>query len=415
MTIRFLVSILRYSTYRAGRLFPRRDDYESRAAGKGDSMAETLTSNRLRDLAGFRSEAGCAVSLYLDLDPALSPTPAAVDSRVNSLLSDAEKRLAARRNELDHEERRGLRRDFARIRNFFESDFNRDRARGYAVFVCGDFWHEIALAHPVADRVTIGTAFHVGPLASHVGRGDGALVAFVGREKGQLFRLRGGRLEEVSDLTEDQPSRHDQGGWSQANYRRHIEKLVGEHLRDVAAELDREIRRLRTPNVVVVGSEETRAEFLETLAPEVKSAIVGTTEAEAHAGPTELLQLVRPLIEEAEAKDEHAAIERWREEAGKDGRAASGWAETLDAASDARVEVLLYAEGANTAAHECPQCGRASLEGGSCPLDGTALEPRESGFDLAVQRTLANGGTLLAVRHQVDLGAVGGIAALLRF
>ena len=378
-------------------------------------MAETLTPNRLRDLAGFRSESGCAVSLYLDLDPALSPTPAAVDSRVNSLLSDAEKRLAARRDELDHDERTSLRRDFGRIRRFFENDFNRDGARGYAVFVCGDFWHEIALAYPVADRVTIGKAFHVGPLALHVGRGDGALVAFIGREKGQLFRLRAGRLVEVSDLTEDQPSRHDQGGWSQANYQRHIEKLVGEHLRDVAAELDRAVRRLRTPHIVVVGSEETRAEFLDALPPEVRAAIVGTTEAEAHAGPNELLALVRPLIEEAEAEDEHQAIERWREEAGKDGRAASGWAETLEAASDARVEVLLYAAGANTPAHECPQCGRASLAGGECPLDGSPLEPRESGFDLAVERTLANGGTLLAVRHQVDLGAVGGIAALLRF
>jgi peptide subunit release factor 1 (eRF1) len=124
---------------------------------------------------------------------------------------------------------------------------------------------------------------------------------------------------------------------------------------------------------------------------------------------------VRPLIEEAEAKDEHVAVERWREEAGKDGRAASGWAETLEAATDARVEVLLYEEGANTPAHECPQCGRATLDGGECPLDGSALEPRESGFDLAVQRTLANGGTLLAIRHEVDLRAVGGIAALLRF
>jgi peptide chain release factor subunit 1 len=323
--------------------------------------------------------------------------------------------VAARRGELDHAARSGLKADFERVRRFFDTDFDRDGARGYAVFVCGDFWHEISLAYPVPDQVQIGPAFHVAPLAPQVGRGDGALVAFIGREKGQLFRLRAGRLEEVSDLTEEQPGRHDQGGWSQARYQRHIEKLVGEHLRDVAAELDRAVRRLRTPNVVVVASEETRAEFLETLPAEVKTAVVGTTEAEAHAGANDLLELVQPLIEEAEAKDEHAALERWREEAGRNGRAASGWAETLEAASDARVEVLLYEEGANTPAHECPRCGRASLEGGECPLDGSTFEPRESGFDLAVQRTLANGGTLLALRHQVDLGAVGGIAALLRF
>ena len=378
-------------------------------------MADTLTTTTLRDLAAFRSEAGCAVSLYLDLDPADTPTPASVDARVNSLLSDAEKRFAARREELGHDERVTLKRDFERLRDFFDVDFDRDGARGYAVFVSADFWHEVALPGSVHDQVTIGPAFSVGQLAAHLGRGDGAIVAFVGREKGQLFRLRGGRLQEVVDLTEDQPGRHDQGGWSQARYQRHIEKLVGEHLRDVAAELDRAVHRLRAPKVVVVGSEETRAEFLDTLTEDVKAAVVGTTEAEAHAGPNELLEVVQPLIEEARAHDEHAALERWREEAAKDGRAASGWAETLEAASDARVEVLLYEEGADTEAHECPQCGRASLEAGECPLDAATFERRESGFDLAVQRTVANGGTLLAVRHQVDLGPVGGVGALLRF
>ena len=44
-----------------------------------------------------------------------------------------------------------------------------------------------------------------------------------------------------------------------------------------------------------------------------------------------------------------------------------------------------------------------------------ALEPRDSGFDLAVHRTLEHGGALLAVRYSVDLGPVEGIGALLRF
>ena len=46
---------------------------------------------------------------------------------------------------------------------------------------------------------------------------------------------------------------------------------------------------------------------------------------------------------------------------------------------------------------------------------GTPLEPRDSGFDLAVHQTLLHGGSLLAVRHHVDLGPVEGLAALLRF
>jgi len=378
-------------------------------------MADTLSWNRLRTLAGHRSDGGCAISFYLDLDPAVSPTAAQIDSRVNSLLSDVEKRIEARRDQLSHDEREGLKRDLNRIKVFFDSEFSREGAHGQALFAAGDFWSALSLAHPVPDLVEIGRAFHLGPLAPLVGRDDGALVAFVGRERGQVFRLRAGRLEEVVDLTEEQPGRHDQGGWSQARYQRHIEKLVGEHLRDVASELDRVARRLQTPKVIVVGAEEARSEFVEALPHDVKTAVVATAEAEAHASAADLLQLVQPLIDDAQAADETEALERWREGAGKNARAASGWQETLDAASDARVELLLYEEGSDRSAHECPQCGRAALDAGSCPLDGTPLEPRDSAFDLAVHQTLQHGGALLAIRHHADLAPVGGVGALLRY
>jgi peptide chain release factor subunit 1 len=378
-------------------------------------MAETLTLNRLRELARFRSPSECAISLYVDLDPAVTPTPTVADTRVSSLLSDAGKRIDAKRERLTHQEREGLERDLGRIREFYDNEFERDGARGVAVFVSGDYWSTLSLPDPVPDVVDLGRGFNIGPLAPHVGRGDGALVALVGRERGQLFRLVGGRLQEVVDRTEEQPGRHDQGGWSQTRYQRHIENLVSEHLREVASELDQVVRKLEGPKVVVVGSDETRSEFIETLPHEVKNALVGTTEAEAHVDANGLLAVVQPLLEEAAVADERAAIERWRERAGKGTRASSGWAETLEAASDARVELLLYDEGANKPAHECPKCGRASLEGGECPLDGTPLEPHDSGLDLAVHQTLLHGGSLLAVRHHVDLGPVEGLAALLRF
>jgi peptide chain release factor subunit 1 len=378
-------------------------------------MPETLTLNRLRELAKFRSDSECAISIYVDLDPADTPTPTAADTRVNALLSDASKRVDAKRERLSHQEREGLERDLGRIRDFYDNEFERDGAHGFAVFVAGDYWSTVTLPDPVPDVVDLGRGFNIGPLASHVGRGDGALVAFVGRERGQLYRLAGGRLREVVDRTEEQPGRHDQGGWSQGRYQRHIENLVAEHLKEVASELDQVVRNLEGPKVVVVGSDETRAEFIETLPHEVKSALVGETEAEAHVDANGLLEVVEPLLEESRVADEHAAIEKWHERAGKGWRAASGWAETLPAASDGRVELLLYEEGANKPAHECSKCGRAQLEGGECPLDGTPLEPRQFGFDLAVHQTLLHGGSLLAVRHHGDLGPVEGIAALLRF
>jgi hypothetical protein len=76
---------------------------------------------------------------------------------------------------------------------------------------------------------------------------------------------------------------------------------------------------------------------------------------------------------------------------------------------------LLVQDGADAPAYQCPRCGRAQSANGSCPLDGTTLEARDSGFDLAVHQTLAHGGTVQVIRALRDLDPVGGVGALLRY
>jgi peptide chain release factor subunit 1 len=378
-------------------------------------MAVTVTWDMLRDLATVRAESGCAISFYLDLDPSASPTPAAVDSRINAHLDAIEK--SAGSGELSHEHKEGLRADLERLRTFFDSEFSREGAHGFAVFCSGldGVWRAWPLSERVPDDVKVGTTFYLAPLVPIVRRGEGVLVAYVGRERGDVYRLSDGRLEEVHEQFDEQPGRHDQGGWSQARFQRHIEKLVEDHLRGVAEELERQVRRRRGTGVVIVSSEETRSALEETLSNDVSGAVIGWTSAEAHAGASELYEAVKPLVDEWHAREEEAAAERWQEAAGRDGRAASGWEKTLESASDGRVELLLVQEGADRAAWECPSCGRASAEGGSCPLDGTQLEERQHGLDLAVHQTLAYGGTVCTLGVRRDLEPLEGIGAILRY
>jgi peptide chain release factor subunit 1 len=377
-------------------------------------MARTVSWDGLRELANFQAENGCAISLYLDLDPSSTPTAGDAQTRVRSLL-DTAGQIAPRSS--SHAAREGLKADLEHIQRYLAEEFNRDGAHGVAVFCAGldNFWFPLALTDSVPDKVKVGKSFYLAPLVPLVGRGEGALVALIGREQGQLYRLQGGRLAPVADHSEKQPGRHDQGGWSQANYQRHIETLVQSHLRRVADELDRQVRRLRGPRVVIVCSEETKGELEDLLSNEVRRAVVGWTQAPARASPTELLDVSRPVLERWREQEEREAVERWREEAGRNGRAAVGWEQTLEAASDGRVEVLLYEDGADHEAWQCPKCGRASLSAGNCPLDGTRMEESDHGLDLAVHQTLGHGGRVWALRRRQDLEPVEGIGALLRY
>src|SRR5204863_225920 len=159
-------------------------------------------------------------------------------------------------------EKQGLNADLERLRAFFDAEFSREGAHGFAVFSAGldGLWRPLPLSERVPDLVKLGRTFYLAPLVRLVGQGDGGLVAFVGREE-----------------------------------------------------------------------------------------------------------------------EEAAAAERWQEETGRNGRAAAGWGQTLEAASDGRVELLLVQDGVDHPAWECPKCGRLGAEGGSCPVDGTSMEESRNG------------------------------------
>ena len=188
------------------------------------------------------------------------------------------------------------------------------------------------------------------------------IVAVVGREQGRVLALRGGRLEQIADRTEETPGRHDQGGWSQSRYQRHIENLEHEHYKSVVEELERLLPHARSAaHRRRLPATRRAPSSPDVLSAEIADAVIGWTNAEAHASEAELHEVVQPFVEEWRAGRESEVVERWREEVGKNARGSAGWADTLEAASDGRVEPLLHQPGVQRDAYRCPACGRAAV------------------------------------------------------
>src|SRR5579871_5451112 len=100
----------------------------------GQMGGASVTWEMLRELAGFRARTGCAISLYLDLDPRSAPTAAELDTRTRALLDEAHKRAEALRDRRSHEQQASVRTGLERIRQYFESEFSREGMRAVAVF-----------------------------------------------------------------------------------------------------------------------------------------------------------------------------------------------------------------------------------------------------------------------------------------
>ena len=134
-------------------------------------MAGTINWYSRRELAGFRAENGCSISFYLNLDPSVAPTPGDAQTHVRSLVAEGERSNGAARSDLTHDQKAALKADFERIRRYFEEDFVRNGARGFAVF-CSQLdglWSANALTDPVPDEVKVGRELYLAPLVPLVG------------------------------------------------------------------------------------------------------------------------------------------------------------------------------------------------------------------------------------------------------
>jgi peptide chain release factor subunit 1 len=375
---------------------------------------ETRLDSLARSLASFRPERGVCVSLFLDLDPSVVPTAKDLSSHVRSVVDDGRRRVDELSDELAHEQEVAAREDLDRALAFLEEDLDRSGAAGFALFISGfdDAWHEVPLSTPVRDAAHVGRTFVLVPLLESLERDRELILAAVGRERGTVWRSRSGRTELLEDRTEEIGRRHDQGGWSQARLQRSVDEDALDHLRDVAEVLAHTIQPGSGALLLVACVEEQRPKFEALLAPHVREALVGWSTVEAHAREDALEPEAQRLLAARLERERADLLERWREASANGDRAASTWAEAIEAAADGAVDVALV-DGRSPEAWICPMCDRGSLTPGSCPLDGTELVVAAGGaLELVVRGTIANAGQ---VRRVETLPDTEGIAALLRF
>ena len=378
-------------------------------------MAQVATrlGSVARSLVGFRAERGLGISIFLSLDPATVPTAKDVRSHVTSLVDDARRQVVELTADLDHEEMIGARDDLDAAETYLAEELDRSGARGVALYLAGPdgFRQELRLATAVEDKAFVGRMFALLPLLDSLERDREIVLAAIGRERGTLWRTRGGRTELLEDRTEEIARRHDQGGWSQARFQRSIDNDARAHFREVADLMSHTVEPGSGTLVVIACVEEQRPELEQLLEPHVREALLGWTTVEAHAGPEALEPEAARLLEEHLERERATLLDRFGV-ARRDGLGTGSWDVALEAATAGGIEAVLV-DGRSPEAWVCPQCGRGALAPGACPLDGTSFheEPGHA-LELVVRGTLAHGGE---VRRVERLDEPEGVAAILRF
>ena len=239
-------------------------------------MAEPITQARLRALAAVHPEQGRVLSVFLNLDPAQFATPNARSSAITSVITAAAHKVEES-DGLSHDERMALRDDVERVREvLIGSDIAANGTRAVAVYACGpeDLLEVVRLRRPVDNRVVLDRTAFVEPLVMQ-GTDERWMVLLTNRRAARLFFGPGDSLEETDRIVDDVHSQHDQGGWSQLNYQRSVEKEVSDHLAHTA-ELAFDLYKKRGADRVLIGvPAELITEFKGKLHPYLAERIAG--------------------------------------------------------------------------------------------------------------------------------------------
>ena len=368
--------------------------------------------DQLRQLAELSLDRPLVLSLYLDLDPSRFGTPPARATAVRSLLDEADRRVREQ-DGLSHADRSALQEALERARVFLERELPTEGAHAVAVFssVPAGLFETVKLPRSVPNRVALGRSPVVGPLA-RLSRRERWCVALVSRRDARILRGSPDGLREIEQIHDTVFGQQKQGGWSQANFQRGVEKEKDDHLRHTADALMRHFKRRPFQRLITGGPREVTADFESKLHGYLQERLAGRIEVDVErTQPDQVLAAAQPLFGELEQERESKALERLGT------RGARGLEPVLRALNERRVEMLLLDVNFSSAGVQCPECGWLGRGGQTrCPADGSEVFGHDDLTDPAIELALQQAAEVLAVQHDEGaLAGYGGIAALLRF
>ena len=371
----------------------------------------TLDPGLLRKLTDWAPEHP-VTTLYLDVDGRRHPSRNGYLVRMRDLI----KGLSL--EGLDRARRRSVSEDLEAIRRFVEDELDRSGVGGIAVFSSSrsGLWEDVTVALPFRDRLHVGSRPLLIPLEGMLERFETFCVLVADRERARLLYVHQGRVEEGGQIHDDVPGRHDQGGWSQSRYQRHIEDHVQRHLKHTAQIVLRASERDPFDHLILAGAEELVAELERELHDYVVRKVLHRIVLPITVPADEVRERVLAIEAELEARREAEALGRLTTEV-RDGtgRAVAGLPDVLEALEAGRVEVLVVAADLRAEGRRCPRCGHLSVSEERCAACGAETETADHIVEEAVELAVRQKCRVETTGGAEELETLGGIGALLRF
>jgi rubrerythrin len=367
----------------------------------------------LRRLAEWDGATAPITSLSLSVDGRTYPRKADVEIRVDELIRRARSLAAA----MGRGAARSVERDTDAMSGFVRDDFERGDTRGLAMFSSHDagLWDVALVPRPLMHRAVVGPDADLLPLEVVLETYRPSCLALVDYEKSRVFVVEMGQIEEVTRVTDDVPSRHDQGGRAQMRMQRHVDDHRARHLRHVAERLFALWRRRRFEHLVLAGPAEAHRELEGELHDYLRRRIRGHAVLPLSATTRQVLDKVLEVEERVERETERDVLERLEAAVGAGNGGVVGLDPTLEALANDRVGELVVSHRLSASGARCPACGRLMTRGSRCPSCGARTERVPDVVEAAVAEAFRSGARVETIVDDDPRPPFDGVGALLRF
>ncbi|HSJ51437.1 MAG TPA: Vms1/Ankzf1 family peptidyl-tRNA hydrolase [Actinomycetota bacterium] len=371
-----------------------------------------LERGLLRKLADWDPGETPITSVYLTVDGRRFPRRVDYELRLDELLRRAREQAGG----MGREAARSVERDVAAMSAFVREEFDRGDLRGLALFSssAAGLWEAVPVPRPVHDRAVVAPQADLLPLEAVLETYRTTCAALVDYAGARVFVVELGRIAEVTDLHDDVPNRHDQGGWAQMRMQRHVDDHRSKHLKRVADDLFALSRRRPFEHLVLAGPAEAHRDLEGNLHDYLRQRVRASVTLQMGVSSAEVLSRVLEIEESLERDRERKAIDRLAHAAGANDHGVAGLEPTLEALAAGRVGELVVSISFSTPGWRCRSCGRLASSRGPCPTCGNSTDPVPDVVESAVASAYRSGASVESVVGD-GLERFGGIGAILRF